>query len=252
MLPDLYWTAIQLGPVSIQVWGLFVALGIIAALLAAKRLADARGLDGQLIIDAGFWIILFGVLGARLLYIVTEWQVFADDVFAVVKVWEGGMSIMGSIIGGVIAGYIYLRKRVGKQWLQYIEYIVWALPLGLAIGRLGCFFVFDHPGSVTTFFLGEVYHVDGLVRHNHGLYLAINGAVMFLVFWLIEKYVKPALLTYIPLFLVWYGAYRFIMDFDRISDRAYAMLTPAQWIGLTMIAAGAILWFNRKKFFSTK
>lgn len=245
MIPDLHWSVISLGPINVQVWGLFVATGIGVAIYVAKRFAEQRTLKSELVVDAAFWIIIGSLLGARLFFVLTELSLFAGDWLGVLRFWEGGMSVSGGFLGAAIAGYWFFRSKNVSFW-QYADTIVFALPLGLAIGRLGCFFIFDHPGSVTTFFLGEVYYGDGLVRHNHGLYLALNGAVLFVVFMLLRYKYKLQAPLYIVLFLIWDGSFRLLTDSDRILDSAFFGLTAAQYMGMLSIAAGiALLWRHK-------
>lgn len=245
MIPNLHWSIIQLGPVTLQVWGLFVGAGIVTALVFSKREAERRGLDGATVVDIGFWVIIAAMLGSRIFFVLTEWQLFQNNLLSIVKVWDGGMSITGGFIGSVIAGYIFLRLKKLPFW-QYVDLIVMYLPLGLAIGRLGCFFIFDHPGTVTNFFLGEVYYGDGLVRHNHGLYLSINALVMFVVFMLAKKKFKRQAPFYSMVFLVWDGLYRLIFDSDRVLDSEFFGLTAAQIAGIAMIIVGLVLFGQRQ------
>lgn len=248
MLPDLSWHTIPIGPISLQVWGLFVALGILAATLLAKRVAQQRGLNGEVVVDVAFWTVVSAFIGSRIFFVVTEWSLFANDFAEIFKIWDGGMSISGGFIGAVLAGVIYLRHKKLSFW-QYADAIVYALPLGLGIGRLGCFFIFDHPGSVTSFVLGEVYYADGLVHHNHGLYLSISGFVLFGLFTLIKRLRRDGLqsVSTVGIFLLWDGFVRIILDFDRILDSHFLGLTAAQWVGVVSVLIGLSLTFSKKK-----
>lgn len=245
MLPNLHWSVIQLGPLTLQVWGLFVALGIIVGLLVAKHYATERKLNPQYIIDGGFWIVLTALVASRVWFVATEWQLFAGRFIDVFKVWEGGMSVSGGLLGGIIATYIYFKRKHVKI-LEYVDVLAYALPAGLAIGRLGCFFIFDHPGVETDWLLGEVYYLDGLVRHNHGLYLAIDGAVLFGLFTYLRFKAKIKPPYFLTLFLVWHGAIRLWLDNYRINDSEWYGLTAAQWFGIVFIAAGLIIFGTRQ------
>lgn len=247
MLPDLHWTTIHLGPIVIQVWGLFVALGIVAAIAVAQQFAKEHNLNAKVVMDGAFWIVLSAMLGSRIWYVVTEWQSYAGHWGDAWKIWLGGMSISGGFVGALIAGVIYFRLKKVSFW-QYAEAMIYGLPLGLAIGRLGCFFIFDHPGVVTNFFLGEIYYGDGAVRHNHGLYLALNGLIMFLVFWYLRRRNKNQMKPpyFLTLFLIWYGTARLLLDSLRIYDSEWLGLTAAQWLGMVMIATGLAMFGTRQ------
>lgn len=245
MLPNLHWSTIPLGPLTLQVWGLFVALGIIVGLLVAKQFAAERKLNPQYIVDGGFWIVLIALAVSRVWFVVTEWHLFAGRIIDVFKIWEGGLSMSGGLLGGMVATYLYF-KRKNVKILEYVDILAYALPAGLAIGRLGCFFIFDHPGVVTDFFLGEVYYFDGLIRHNHGLYLAMDGAVLFGLFTYLRFKVKPKPPYFLTIFLLWHGAIRLWLDNYRINDSQWYGLTAAQWFGILFILAGLIIFGTRQ------
>ncbi|MBI2415422.1 MAG: prolipoprotein diacylglyceryl transferase [Candidatus Kerfeldbacteria bacterium] len=240
MLPNLHWMIIQLGPITIQVWGLFVALGIITGLAVARQFAQQRGLDSQLMVDLIFWSVLGGLVGGRIFFVVTEWSLFQGNLLDVVKIWQGGMSLSGGFIGAVVVAALYIKKKQLSFW-PYVDTALYALPLGVGIGRLGCFFIFDHPGTVTDFFLGEVYYGDGLVRHNHGLYLVIDGLVLFGIFTLLRYKFKLSPPIYIVLYLIWEGVVRLWLDSFRILDSQWYGLRAAQWVGIIMIIIGVVV-----------
>ena len=154
---------------------------------------------------------------------------------------------MGGFLGAVIVGVGYLRKKK-LDVHAYADVAVFGLPLGLFIGRIGCFLIHDHPGTLTDFVGGVQY--QGGARHDHGLYLSINGLILFLIFLaLTRRGVKQG--TYIIVFLVWYGAMRFFLDFLRATDGAivdsrYLNLTPAQYFSIVMVLSGGYLWWRRK------
>lgn len=247
MIPLIHWTQFSVGPLTIQVWGLFVALGMIAGLLVALRVARHRGLHQQRMIDLAFWVIVVALIGGRFIYVLSEWEYYGAHLFQSLALWDGGMSISGGYIGAFIAGVLYLRHH-NLPILTYAEACIIGLPLGLGIGRLGCFFIFDHPGTVTSFFLGQQY-LDGLVRHNHGLYLSIDGFLLALLFFFLwKRNPKRPEGFFTVFFLFWHGVVRFCLDFFRasdltISDPRYLGLTVAQYVSLAMIAGGAILWY---------
>lgn len=245
MLPNLYWPTISLGPITIQVWGLFVALGILAGLLVARNFAKQRKLNPDIVVDAAFWIILSALVFGRLFFVVTEWSLFADSPGDIFKIWNGGISINGGFLGALLVSIIFLRIKKVSFW-EYAEVMVYALPLGLFIGRLGCFFIFDHPGGVTDFFLGEVYYADGAVRHNHGLYLSINGLLMFLVFTILRYRAQARPPFFVTIFLIWYGVVRLWLDSDRILDSELYSLKAAQWAGIVMVIVGLIIFGQRQ------
>lgn len=247
MIPYFKFTVFYLGPVPIQVWGLLVALGILAGTWAASKMAQRRGQDPKLIWDLAFWVMIGAFLFARLFHLVYEPAFYFQFPIEIFKIWHGGLSIMGGFFGAALFALFFLRKKRVDVY-AYCDTAIFGLPLGLFIGRLGCFLIHDHPGTLTNFVLGVKYP-DG-VRHDHGLYLSLNGLFLFLLFlWMAKKNAQSG--AYLIVFLIWYGFVRFFLDFLRatdgpIVDARYANLTPAQYLAFAMFVGG--LWLGSKKW----
>lgn len=249
MLPYIAFTSFNLGPITVQVWGLFVALGCLLGAYTASHFAKKHDLDNKLIFDAATYIIGAGIIGARLGFVFFyDFTFLLANPLRVFAIWDGGMSIFGGFIAGVLASIIFFRKKQVDVW-AYSEAMVFGLPVGLWIGRIGCFLIHDHPGTATDFFLGVEYP-DGIVRHDHGLYLSINGLFMALVFFYLARKKRP-IGTYISIFLIWYGAVRFYLDFYRVAENTFLGLKPGQYFGLLCIFAGLYIWWRLFKKGST-
>lgn len=239
MIPWFQWTAIHLGPLTIQTWGLLVALGFLLGAIASANLAKRRGLEEKRLYDLAGWIVLSSLVFARLGHVIFyEPSYFIAHPAEIIAFWQGGMSMFGGFFGAILAAVIYLKKK--KLNLHaYADAAIFGLPLGIFIGRIGCFLIHDHPGTATHFFLG-VKHPDGVTRHDLGLYESLSGLVLFVIFlFLAKREVKEG--TYLIAFCVWYGITRFLMDFLRIVDVRYVGLTPGQYGSLLLIAIG--MWF---------
>lgn len=248
MIPYFQWLTIDLGPLRIHVWGLMVALGIVSGLLVALRVVKQRGLSTEKMIDVAFWVILASLIGSRLLYVASEFDLYKSALLDIFKIWEGGMSFSGGLIGALVAGWLYFR-RSHLPWKQYVEAAMIGLPFGIGVGRLSCFFIYDHPGTPTSFFLGQQY-IDGIVRHNHGLYLSLHGFLLAAIVLLLQtRNPKRPAGTYTAFFLIGYGVGRFILDFWRatdlpFSDARFFGLTVAQYVALAAVAAGGVIWYS--------
>lgn len=250
MIPYFTVTTWHLGPIPIHAWGLLVSLGILAGAYASAWLAKKRNQKPAVIWDLTTWVILGAFVMARVFHVAFyNFEYYAADPAKIFTIWEGGWSIMGGFVGAVIAGVWYLKHKKVNVW-EYADTAIFGLPLGLFIGRLGCFLIHDHPGKVTNFFLG-VQYPDGLVRHDLGLYLSLVGLDLFLGYLLLLK-IRIKTGTFIILFLLWYGLVRFALDFLRATDGAivdarYWGLTPAQYGSLFMIGLGITFLLKKKK-----
>ena len=247
MIPYIEWKTIELGPLTLQVWGLFVALGFLAGTLAAAWLARRRGQDPKIVYDIVPWLVVAGMVGGRLGHVLFyDLPYFIHHPAEIFAIWHGGLSVFGGFLACLAVGVWYLRRRQVDVW-QYADTLVFGLPFGKAIGRIGCFLIHDHPGTATDFVLGVKYP-DGIVRHDHGLYLSINGFIMALVFLWLARRPRPAG-TYIAIFSLWYGFVRFFLDFYRAIDTRYFGLTPAQYLCviLFIFGLGTAVWIRKKQ-----
>ncbi len=238
MIPYINWTTIELGPITLRVWGMFVALGFLVGAYMAGRMAKSHGDDPKIIYDLTFWLMLAGLIGGRLGHVLLyDPAPFIADPWSVLKIWEGGLSVYGGFIACAIVGLVYLRKHQVDVH-RYTDYCLFGLPFGYAIGRIGCFLIHDHPGTATSFILGVKYP-DGTVRHDLGLYLSLQAGVLALIFLWISRKPRPEG-AYIAGFCVWYGVMRFFLDYLRLIDVRYWGLTPGQYLSLALIGVG--LW----------
>ena len=247
MIPWFEYQSINAGFLKLNVWGIFVSLSFIVGMVVAYFELKKRKLDASRIYDLAFWIIFSAIIGGRLLYAAEHFSFFSAAPLDILKLWQGGMSIYGGFLGAILASVIYLKKHKLDFW-QYADAVVFGLPLGLFIGRLGCFLIHDHPGAKTDFFLGVNY--PGGVRHDLGLYDALLGLIIFLVFLFLHRR-EWFSGFYVATFFASYGAARFLLDFLRADDLVgadprYFGLTLAQYLSIGLLAAGIYLFFKLK------
>lgn len=257
MIPYFQLTSFSLGPVTIHVWGLMVALGIVAATLLMTRLARRYLLSPQVSLDLVIWALVGGFLGARFFHVVFySPSYYLAHPVDVLKVWQGGMSSLGGFFGAAVAAWLFskVRRFSFKEMVPYLDIATVSLWLGWGIGRIGCFLIHDHPGTLSNSPLAVQFPSyqnvtclsldcpapgfwgkDIAPRHDLGLYESILGFVLFIVFIpLFKKLVKKGWGIVTMVSWMFYAAVRFFLDFLRatdlsFSDVRYAYLTPAQW-----------------------
>ncbi len=139
-----------IGPIHIYWYGFFIMLGALAALAIAIYLAKLHGIKSETIIDLAVWLIVGGLIGARLYDIFLEWPYFSTHLLDSLKVWQGGLAIHGAIVGGALTLWLF-TKKYGQNFWQLAAIAVTALPLGQAIGRWGNYFnqeLFGYPTNL--------------------------------------------------------------------------------------------------------
>lgn len=130
--------AFSLGPLDIRWYGIIIALGMILGYILANREAIKRNMPEGMFTDLMFYIILFSLIGARLYYVIFNWDYYSSNPVSIIMVNEGGMAIHGGLIGGFLAGLIYCKKK-NLSFFQVADIAAPSILLGQAIGRWGNF-----------------------------------------------------------------------------------------------------------------
>jgi phosphatidylglycerol:prolipoprotein diacylglycerol transferase len=199
---------------------------------------------------AAFWIVVWGFVGARLFELAYDPKPYLADPWEMLRVWHGGLSSFGGFIGATIAFLWFVRRGTLPLW-KSADALVRALPLALGCGRIGCFLIHDHPGTLA-YGIGKwlaVRYPDG-PRYDLGMLLGIFDFLMFGLFvWWSKKH-RLADGAYLVMFLVIYAPVRFLLDFLRVVDARYWGLTPAQYGCVILFGLGVYLAGNRSKLTS--
>lgn len=241
--------ALHLGPLAIRWYGLMYLVGFAAAWWLGRRRALQAGSGWQVpeLADLIFYGAMGAVIGGRLGYAAFYQPGFyLEHPLAILRAWEGGMSFHGGLIGVLAACWLYGRKT-GRGFFAVTDFVAPLVPTGLLAGRLGNFINGELWGRVTDLPWGMVFQDGGpLPRHPSQLYqAALEGAVLFLIVWLYSARPRPRMAVS-GMFLLGYGALRFIGEFAREPDAflgfvAFEWLTMGQLLCLPMLAAGAVL-----------
>lgn len=245
MLPWIQSEVFHLGPLAFRTWGTFVAIGFIAGAWMAARRAKKNGLDPKKVWDISVWMFVAAFVGARLLHVLVY-----EPGYYLAHPWEAldprqpGFAIYGGFLACGAVFWYWIRKQ-GLDFIQWADTLIWGLPLGCGIGRIGCFLIHDHPGTLSNSLLAIKYP-DGQSRHDLGLYLSLIGFGILGIFLLCDRKRRQ------PGF--WFGLYLFLdalsrvwLDQYRIVDIRYLYLTPTQWISLPLMGIGFWLMLRKSK-----
>lgn len=227
----------------LQTWGTFVAFGFLLGTWVASRRAKARGLDPERVLDLAFWIFIASFIGARLFHVlVYEPHYYLAHPWEALDPRKPGWAIFGGFIGAASAFFVYAKKHA-LSWIEYADVLIWGLPWGCGVGRIGCFLIHDHPGTLTHFVLGVKYPDDS-TRHDLGLYLSLIGFATGGLFLLLNRKPRPRGF-WLGTYMMIEGLSRFSLDFFRIADTRYFGLTPTQYLAIPLCLAG--IWLLRSR-----
>ena len=252
--PDFDPVALQLGPLQIRWYGLMYLLGFaIAWWLGRRRARTTPGWTVQQVDDLVFFSALGVILGGRLGYML--FYKFGDilaEPLSVLRIWEGGMSFHGGLIG-VLLAMVLLARKTDKHFFQVTDFLAPLIPPGLGLGRLGNFINGELWGRPTELPWGMVFpRVDELPRHPSQLYQALlEGLVLFVVLWWFSARPRPRMAVS-GLFLLGYGCARLLTELFRQPDAHLGFLalglTMGQWLSLPMaVAGGLLLWWAYRR-----
>jgi phosphatidylglycerol:prolipoprotein diacylglycerol transferase len=248
MLPRL----IDLGFIAIPTYGVLLVTGIALGIWLAGKRADAAGLPGERVADLAFWVVLWGLVGAKALLLVTE----PSYLTSLTNLWwllRSGGVFYGGFIGAIVAAFVLLR-RYRIPFLRTADALAPSLALGHFFGRLGCFAAgccygaeCREPWGVT--FTNPLAHSIsgtplGVPLHPTQLYeAALNIANYAFLAWLYRRRPRPG--AVLAAYLMVYGVGRFTIEYFRgDADRGFVLgglLSTSQAIAIVMVALGAAI-----------
>jgi len=248
MHPNLF----NIGPFTIHTYGIFVCLGIFSGIFLSVILGKKEGLNPDLISSICFFIVLSGIIGARILYILANMSYYLERPLEVFALWKGGLIFSGGIISGCIGGFLYIRKT-GIDLLKIADILSPSASFGQAIGRIGCFMAGCCYGKETDLPWAVVFTdknslaPKGIPLHPTQLYHSLACLIIFAILMLMRKRKK-----YDGQIFFWYlilhSTQRLLIERFRADCLpAIGQMSVTQFISLIiLISAGvAVIWKNR-------
>lgn len=229
---------ISIGGIHIYLFGITIALGIIAGYLIANKEIKRKSLDEGIFSDLALIIILFSIIGARLYYVlVFNLSFYIDNPLDIFMIRNGGMSIQGGILGGVLSGGVYLSIKKAK-FRDYADAFMPGIAFGQFIGRLGC----DVFGvAMKTPYPWGLMNQGQLV-HPVQIYEALLDLILFTALWSKRAKLKFKGQLFAE-YLIGFGVIRGFIEFFRVNPIWYGTLTVAHLTSILMICFGIILHF---------
>ncbi len=236
------------GSVLLTWHGVFTFVGVLVAVLLAARWAAKTGLSTAMVYDGAIWVVLGGILGARLLHVIDQWEIYRQEPLRILSIYEGGIAIMGAILGGLVAGVIFARLAKHPTG-KLADLLAPAVLIGMAVGRIGDVINGEHCALVTSMPWGFVYtdpnspayfcynSIPSPAMHPAVVYEAIwDLAVAGVLYWGLRPRLRPDGMLFVS-FLMLYSLGRFFITFLRNDKVWFAGLQEAQLLSLVILAA---------------
>lgn len=218
--------AFYIGAWPVRWYGIFIAVGFLLAYALAEKLVQKNGLDLNYFNDLMFFILIFSVVFARLYFVGLSWDYFKNHIDEIPKIWHGGQSIHGGMIGAILAALIYSSiKKI--SFYKYMDVIAVIMPLGQAIGRWGNFFnneAFGKPvlNSIIRLYIPQEFRpsIYSNSEYFHPTFLYESFFDFMIFIFLYRKYSKwskkPGKMFWSYLLL--YSSVRFLLEFIRVDS----------------------------------
>lgn len=227
-------------------YGLMIAIGILAAMAIFTKRARVKGYDEDSIFNMIIAAVICGIVGGKILYIVTEFKEIMKEPSIIFKDFGSGFVIYGAIMGGALAVYIYCKR---KQWsmLEISDLIIPAVAIAQGFGRIGCFLAGCCYGAETTSPLSVVFPEEGLAPsgihlHPTQLYSSVFDFLLGLfLLWYYKKNNKRG--RTLSLYLILYSIGRFFVEFIRDDPRGtVGVLSTSQFIAIFTLLLGVVIY----------
>lgn len=238
----------QIGHFELRSYGVIVALAFFTGLWLATKEAERKGLDQQIVQDFAFYALLGGIIGARLYYVVfSRPDYFLQNPWEILAVWQGGIGVIGSLLGGLAAALLYTRiKHI--SFLCFADTLALAIPLGQTIGQFACLLNGDSYGRPTdvpwaiTYTNPQSMAPLNTPLHPIEFYEMLGYFLVFLLVWKTRKVYRADGLSFLT-YLTGYGVARFLVEFFRGQPAIFAWNIPAAQVFSIVLILGSVTGF---------
>ena len=251
----MYPTLFTIGRYSVPTYTILLDLGLILGLVLTYFEGKRQIKDGTLALDLGLWAVIGGVVGGRIGYVLANWRVFSEDWASALRIWEGGLSLHGAFVGGLLVMVLFgqLRQRGERpvSFWELADVVTPGLALGIAFGWAACLMGGCAYGVLGEGFgyavLPDIFGVDASRFVTQGVGLAFS-LVLFAGIWLLRGHWPFAGASFLMYVLLYFSG-QFFLEFTRGDEAIYlGPLRLAQWLNLAFALAAAagllLLWWQ--------
>ena len=238
---------LTIGPFTVYGYGAMIAVGVCAAYLCTVLRARKHALDPEMVFGLVLWCACGGFLGAKLLFLVTEWRYVLEEPLYYLRSFSDGFVVFGGILGGIIGGFLYCRRK-GLPFLAYFDLTMPSIALAQGFGRIGCLLAGCCYGREAHGFFSITFHHSEFAPENIPLFPTqpLCSLLNFLNFFILLKAAdqKRPEGQVAALYLIFYSTGRFVMEFFRGDPErgSIGFLSTSQFIALFTLGGGILLF----------
>ena len=242
---------------EIRWYSVLILTGIIVAYSLAYMESKKFQIKKEFLFNLLFWTLIIGIVGARLYYVVFNFDYYKDNLIEIVQVWNGGLAIHGGILFGLITIIFYTRKYKANTW-KILDILAPSVVIAQAIGRWGNFFNSEAYGSVVEYktlvnmkiipqFVIDNMYINGAYHLPMFYFESISCLIVFIILLINRrrKYVKNG--EILSLYLILYGIIRFVIETFRTDSLMFMDLKVAQIVSVIMILTGIIIIIKKHR-----
>ena len=249
--------AFEIGGLQVRWYGIIIAFGIYLATTLADREATRKGYRKDFIIDLVFWAVPLGFVGARLYYILFEWQYYLANPAEIIQIWHGGIAIYGGVIAGAATVYWFTKKEK-VSFALLLDILAPVVLLAQSIGRWGNFTNQEAHGEVTTRafleglhlpnFIIEQMHINGAYYQPTFLYESLWSFVGVLILFYLRRRKGVKVGEIVAGYLIWYSFGRFFIEGMRTDSLwMFNVIRISQLVSIVLFLLGIGLIIVRRR-----
>ena len=245
---------ISIGNINIYWYSVLIIIGIIIGYILVKKEAKRQNIDNNFLENLIFYMVIIGIIGARLYYVIFNYQNF-DSLLSIFAIYEGGLAIYGGIIAAIIFIYFY-SKKYKQNFLQLLDLFAPSLILAQAIGRWGNFFNHEAYGGIVSYefltnlhlpnFIIENMYINGNYHHPTFLYESIFCLIGFIIMMVFRYKKNTKIGTLTITYLIYYGIIRFFIEGLRTDSLYFLGFRISQIVSIIFILIGILLLVKRR------
>ena len=251
---------ISIGNINIYWYSVLIIIGIIIGYILVKKEAKRQNIDNNFLENLIFYMVIIGIIGARLYYVIFNYQNF-DSLLSIFAIYEGGLAIYGGIIAAIIFIYFY-SKKYKQNFLQLLDLFAPSLILAQAIGRWGNFFNHEAYGGIVSYeFLTNLHlpnliienmYINGNYHHPTFLYESIFCLIGFIIMMVFRYKKNTKIGTLTITYLIYYGIIRFFIEGLRTDSLYFLAFRISQIVSIIFILIGILILVKRRIIWKKK